>query len=226
MHPHHRSCCQHPRASLHRSSSPAVFGREMHFIRPGPPILLGGPEVPPCCGLPVSIHQVTQHGLSGDYRPTLPARHSLSLPFCICLPHPRQPPTVARFGPVSSPRPTGVTGHADCLPDISPQAYPVGDGYQGAESALEPGGVRRDDHIVFGVENRRLVSSLPSRLSFLLSLFDYPIYPVPDDRVHHHIEDCGGQRVALCNSPRPLKRFSVVSACPRHHGEAAPIGCQ
>ena len=32
-------------------------------------------------------------------------------------------------------------GHADCLTDISPQAYPVEDGYQGAESALEPGGV-------------------------------------------------------------------------------------
>ena len=46
---------------------------------------------------------------------------------------------------------------------------------------------------------------------------------MPDDRVHHHIEDCGGQRVSLCNSPRPLKRFSVVSACPRHHGEAAPV---
>ena len=91
-------------------------------------------------------HQMTRHGPSRDYRPTFPARHSLSLPLCIRLPHPRQPPTVPRFGPVSGPRPTGVTGHADCLTDIGPQAYPVEDGYKGTESALEPGGVRRDDH--------------------------------------------------------------------------------
>ena len=97
----------------------------MHFIRPGPPICLGGPEVPPCCGLPMSSHQVTRHGPSRDYRTTLPVRHSLSLPFCIRRPRPRQPPTVARFGPVSGPRPTGVTGHDDCLPDSSLQAYPV-----------------------------------------------------------------------------------------------------
>ena len=81
----------------------------------------------------MSSHQVTQHVPSRDYRPTLPARHSLSLPFYICFPHPRQPPTVAPLSPVSGPRPTGVTGHADCLPDISPHAYPVEDGYQGAE---------------------------------------------------------------------------------------------
>ena len=31
-----------------------------------------------------------------------------------------------------------MTGHDDCLIDICLQAYPVEDGYQGAESALEP----------------------------------------------------------------------------------------
>ena len=36
-----------------------------------------------------------------------------------------------------------LVGHADCLVDISLQAYPVEDGYQGAESALEPFGVRQ-----------------------------------------------------------------------------------
>ena len=121
---------------------------------------------------------MTRHGPSRDYRPTLLARHSLSLSLCIHLPQPRQPPTVARFGPVSGPRPTGVIDHADFLPNIGPQAYPVEDGYQGAESALEPGGVRRDDHTVVGVEHRRLVSSLPSRLSLFRSLVDYPIYSV------------------------------------------------
>ena len=39
----------------------------MHFIYPGDPIRLGGPEVPPCCGLPMSSHQVTRHGPSRDY---------------------------------------------------------------------------------------------------------------------------------------------------------------
>ena len=56
------------------------------------------------------------------------------VPLCCGLPHPRQPPTVARLSPVSGPCPTGVTDHADCLPDISPQDYTVEDGYQGAES--------------------------------------------------------------------------------------------
>ena len=116
-----------------------------------------------------------------------------------------------------------MTGHADCLVDVSPQAYPVKDGYQGAERALEPGGVRRDNHPVVGVKHRQLVSSLPSRLSLLLSLCHQPLYPVPDDRVHYQIENCGGQRVALRNPPIPLKGLPVVAACPRHHGEAEPV---
>ena len=154
-----------PRASLHRALSPASFSREMHLIRPGPPIRLGGPEVPPCCGLPMSSHQMTRHGTNRDYRPTLPARQSLSLSICISFPQPRQPPTVRRFGPVSGPLPTGVAGHTDFLPDVGQQAHPVEDGYQGAEITLEPGGVRQDDHTVVCVKNRQLVSSLPSRFS-------------------------------------------------------------
>ena len=159
----------------------------------------------PCCGLPMSSHHVTRHGSSRDFRPTLPARHSLSLPLLKCFSDPCQPPTVTCRSLVAGPRPTGVTGHADCLVDFSPQAYPVEDGYQGAESALEPGGVRPDDHPVVGVKHCRLVSSLPSRLSLLRSLCHQPLYPVPEYSVHYHIENCGGQRVALRNPPSPLK---------------------
>ena len=130
--------------------------------------------MPPCCGLPVSSHQMTRHGTNRDYRPTLPARHSLSLSLCISFPQPRQPRTVHRFGPVSGPRPTGVTGHANCLPDISPQAHPVEDGYQVAESTLDPGGVRRDDHTVVCVKNRQLVSSLPFLSPFSSALSTIP----------------------------------------------------
>ena len=83
-----------------------------------------------------------------------------------------------------------MTGHADCLIDVCPQAYPVEDGYQGAEITLEPGRVRQDDHTVVGVKNRQLVSSLPSRFSLFFSLVDYPVYPVSDDRVHQHVENC------------------------------------
>ena len=72
----------------------------------------------------------------------------------------------------------------------------------------------------------RLVLSLPSCFSLFLSLVDYPVYPVSDDRVHHHIEDGGGKRVALSDSPRPLERFSVVSSRPCYHGEATPVVCQ
>ena len=119
-----------------------------------------------------------------------------------------------------------MTGRADCLPNIGPQDHPVEDGYQGAKSALEPGGVRRDDHTVVGIKNRQLVSSLPSRFSLFFSLVDYPVYPVSDDRVHHHIENGGGQWVALRDPPLPLGRFAVVSARLSYHGEAAPVGCQ
>ena len=113
---------------------------------------------------------------------------TLSLPLLKCFPDPRQPLTVACRSPVAGPRPTGVTGHADCLVDVSPQAYPVKDGYQGAESALEPSGFLRDNHPVVGVKHRRLMSSLPSCLSLIRSLCHQPLYPVPDDRVHCHIE--------------------------------------
>ena len=99
-------------------------------------------------------HHVNRHGYSREFRPTLPARHSLSLSFLKCTPNPRQSPPVPLRGPVAGPRPTGVTGHADSLIDVCPQAYPVEDGYQGAESALEPGGVRHADHPVVGVKHR------------------------------------------------------------------------
>ena len=127
--------------------------------------------MPPCCGLPMSSHHVTRHGPRCDYRPTLPARHSLSLQFSICFPYPRQAPTVACLSPVAGPRPTGVTGHADCLPDISPQAYPVEDGYRGSESALEPGGVRRDDYPVVGVELGTFVIQVESDSIIICRLY-------------------------------------------------------
>ena len=137
---------------------------------------------------------MTRHGNNRDYRPSLPARHSLSLSLYISFPQPSQPPTVRRFGPVSGSCLTGVADHADCIPDVGQQAHPVEDGYQGAESTLERGRVRRDDHAVVYVKDRRLVSSLPSRLSLFLSLVYYPVYPVSDDHIHHHIKDGGGQR--------------------------------
>ena len=131
----------------------------------------------PWCGPPVSSHHVTRQGSSREFRPTLPARHSLSLSFPELTPDPRHSPPVSLRCPVAGPRPTGVTGHADSLIDVCPQAYSVKDEYQGAESALEPGGVRRGDHPVVGVEHRQLVSSLSSRLSLLFSLCHQPLYP-------------------------------------------------
>ena len=130
------------------------FGKLILYVL-GPPSRLGGPEVPPWCGLPVSSHQVTQQGSSRDFRPTLPARHSLSLSLPKLVPFPRYSPPVPLRGPFAGPCPTGVTGHADCIIDICLQAYPVKDGHQCAESALEPFGVRRADHPVICVEYRR-----------------------------------------------------------------------
>ena len=194
------------------------FAGKLIFLQPGLPSRLGVPEVPPCCGLPMSSNHVTQHGSSCDFRPTLPARHSLYLTLLECFTDPRQPLTVTCRSPVDEPRPIGVTCHADCLVDVSPQAYPVEDGYQGAESALDPGRVQRDEHPVVCIKHRQLVSSLPSCLSLLHNLCHQPLYPVPDDRVHYHIENCGGQRVALRNPPSPLKGLPIVAACSHHYG--------
>ena len=38
---------------------------------------------------------------------------------------------------------------------------------------------------------------LPSCFPPCFRFLHYSVYPVPDDRVHHHIENRGGQRVAL-----------------------------
>ena len=126
----------------------------------------------PCCGLPMSSHQVTRHGYKREELPTVPALHSLPLTLRIRSSHPCYPPTVCFFGPVSGPRPTGVAYHADRLSDVGQQAHPVKDGHQGVERTLDPGGVQRDDHAVVCVEKCRLVTSLPPRFPFFLSLID------------------------------------------------------
>ena len=41
---------------------------------------------------------------------------------------------------------------------------------------------------------------------------------VPDDRVHYHIEYCGGQRVALRHPPRAFESRPVVPSCSSRHG--------
>ena len=43
------------------------------------------------------------------------------------------------------------------------------------------------------------------------------------DRVHYHIEDGGGQQVALCHASLPSERCPVVAPCSSHHGQAAPV---
>ena len=148
VHPHRRLCLRHPRASLHRAL-PSASLREIHFVCPGPPSRLGGPEVPPWCGLPVSSRQVTWQGSSRDFRPKLPARHSLSLSIPKWYPLPRYSPPVPLCSPVAGPLPTGLAGHADCLIDIFLQAYPVEDGYQGAESVLEPKYVSENRPVIY-----------------------------------------------------------------------------
>ena len=50
--------------------------------------------------------------------PTLPARHSLSLPLPPGYPFPRHPPPVALWRSDSGPPPTGLASHADRLVDV------------------------------------------------------------------------------------------------------------
>ena len=42
--------------------------------------------------------------------------------------------------------------HADCLPDISPQAHPIKQANQGNKYTLEPSWVRRCNHSIFRIE--------------------------------------------------------------------------
>ena len=128
---------------------------------------------------------MNQHGSDREYLPTLPAFHLFPLPLRVLPPHPRYPPPVRLLCAVSGPRLTRVTDHTDRLPDVSQEAHPVKDGYQGVKHALEPGGVQRDDHAIVGVEDCRLVSDFLSRFTFSLRLVYQSVHPVPDDCTHH-----------------------------------------
>ena len=44
-----------------------------------------------------------------------------------------------------------------------------------------------------------------------------------DEGIHDHVEDCGGQGVALRHALAPLERASEVSAGPDHHGQLVPV---
>ena len=55
---------------------------------------------------------------------------------------------------------------------------------------------------------------MPAVLSVLVltsSTLYHLLDPVPKHGIHHHIEDCGGQRVPLCQPPETLKFHPVVS---------------
>ena len=69
------------------------------------------------------------------------ALYPIPLPFSIRVPFPRKPPPVRRLSYVSR-RLAGVAHHADCIPDISMQAHPIKQDYQGVKCALDPDGVQ------------------------------------------------------------------------------------
>ena len=48
----------------------------------------------------------------------------------------------------------------------------------------------------------------------------YPLHPVADDRVHHHIKYGGGQQVALRDPPVTCEWGAVVAPCLGYHDES------
>ena len=65
--------------------------------------------------------------------------------------------------------------------------------------------------------------ALQSRLTTCFRVFYDYLHPVPDNRVHYHIEYVGGQRVALCHASLLSERCPVVTPRSSHHGQAAPV---
>ena len=64
----------------------------------------------------------------------------------------------------------GAADHADCLPDISPQANPIKQADQGVECNLEPSGVRQGNHVIVRVEEDILMPTLLSTLTPILRI--------------------------------------------------------
>ena len=67
---------------------------------------------------------------------------------------------------------------------------------------------------------------MPTLLSTLAPLFRdlyHQLHPVPHQRIHHHIEYGGGERISLRHSTSSLKRHPVIANHPCHHRQPPPI---
>ena len=81
-----------------------------------------------------------------------------------------------------------VSDHSGCLPNVSLQAHPVEQLYQGAEAPLEPSWVRWRDHTIIRVEDEILVSHLLSAPAPLVRALQNNCDPISHHRIHHHVE--------------------------------------
>ena len=134
LHRRHRRCSY--RTALNQTAPQASRSQEGHPVRlhfltkgkgcPTPSLLFRSPMLRPH----VPHHQPKRHLL-----PTLLILHPslLSLPVGRAFSRHPSPVCHLRLGTL---RPAWTEEHANCLPDIGPQAHPIEQTYQGSECAL------------------------------------------------------------------------------------------
>ena len=223
MDPHFRTCCRSSRASLHWSAMRASLVREGHAIHPR---LFPHGQVFPTPSLlwrsPMMSHLVPLHRSCHHILPALPVLYLPLLLLQVGGYLPRYPSLVCCLRLIPR-RTSGAEDHADCLPEISPQAHPIKQADQVIKCTLEPSGVRQCNHAISHVEEGSLVPTLLSMIAPILRALYHHRHRVYHHCIHHHIKYVGGERISLCHSTRSLKLRLVVSACPCYHCQLPPI---
>ena len=145
---HCRPCRRLSRESLNREAPQDSLGREVHVVHPRLFPRGGGcPTQSLLCRFPMLCLHVPCHQSSLHILPALPAMHPSPLPLLVgrylsCHPYPlRRLQLVTR-------RLAWAVEHADCLPEISPQAHPIEQANQGTKCNLDPSWVGRFNHAI------------------------------------------------------------------------------
>ena len=86
---------------------------------------------------------------------------------------------------------TWAADHANCLPDIYLQAYPIKQADQGSKCALDPSWVLRCNHVIVRIEEGIIMATLLSTLALIFCAFHHHRHPVTNHFIHHHIEMVG-----------------------------------
>ena len=213
MNPHIRPCIRSSRASLNPIAPWASLGREGHAVRTRLLPCGRGCQTPSLlCRLTILCLHVICHI---SIRHILPVLYPSLLPLPVggSLSHHPSPVRRLQLGLC---RLAWAADHADCLPNIIPQAQPIEQDGQGNKCTLEPSWVQRCNHAIIRIEEGILTPTPFYALSPLSLSLHHHRHPVSHHRIHHHIEYGVGDRISLSHSSIPLKN-RLVMLWPCHH---------